>query len=104
MNGSCCRSRTSEVHPALPPASLWRIGRAMAGWLGPGVTLVLLPKCPACVAAYVTLATGLGISLSAAAHLRVLVVSLCLASLSFFAARQWRRFWKRQAIRPVAKR
>jgi hypothetical protein len=37
--------------------------------------------------AYVALATGLGISISTAAHLRTLVVMLCIASLVFVTAR-----------------
>jgi hypothetical protein len=46
-----------------------------------------MPKCPVCVAAYVTLFTGVGISLSTAAHLRMLVLVLCFVTLAFLAAK-----------------
>ena len=52
-----------------------------AGWVLPGAVMVLMPKCPACVVAYVAIVTGAGISVSAAAHLRVLVLVVCVATL-----------------------
>jgi hypothetical protein len=62
----------------------------MAGWIVPSATLVLLPKCPACVAAYVALATGIGISLPAATWLRVMLVTACVTILVFMAAKRLR--------------
>lgn len=43
--------------------------RAIFAWVLPNAILVLVPKCPACLAAYVTLWTGLGLSLSVATYL-----------------------------------
>src|SRR5262245_47946644 len=91
MKASCCQIATRGRGHGRRPASRWGLGGEIVGWLGPSATLVLLPKCPACVAAYVALSTGLGISLSTAAHLRMLLVIVCLASLAFFAGRWlWR--------------
>jgi len=44
-----------------------------------------------CVAAYVALATGIGISLPAATYLRTSLIVSCVASLIFIAAR---RLWR----------
>jgi hypothetical protein len=54
--------------------------------------LALLPKCPACLAAYVAIGTGVGLSLSTATPLRLLLVLLCVAVLSYLAARRLRYF------------
>jgi hypothetical protein len=69
----------------------------LAGWLIPGTLLAFFPKCPLCVAGYVALATGLGISLTAATYLRWTLLVLCLASLGFMAVRHAVRWWGRRA-------
>ena len=98
MNGRhCCKTRAGDN--ARQPASRWRRGGEMAGWIVPSATLALLPKCPACVAAYVALATGIGISLPTATYLRAVLVLLCVASLVFITATRLRSIFARGVSR-----
>ncbi len=55
--------------------------REILAWALPGALLVLVPKCPACLAAYVTLGTGLGLTLAVATGLRWALLFLGGASL-----------------------
>lgn len=94
---SCCQMTARAGDDARRPPSRWRRGGEIAGWIVPGATLALLPKCPACIVGYAALATGLGISMSTAAHLRMLLAIICVVSLTFVAARCLRRFMAREA-------
>jgi hypothetical protein len=49
-----------------------------AGWIIPGVMLALLPKCPLCLAAWLSLVLGIGITTAAATVLHVTLIILCL--------------------------
>jgi hypothetical protein len=62
--------------------------REVFAWVLPSAILVLVPKCPACLAAYVTLWTGLGLSLSAASYLRWVLLFLCVATLLFLIVKR----------------
>ena len=76
-----------------------RCCREAAGWVAPGLGLALLPKCPACVAAYVAAITGAGISLPVAAQLRVGLQVLCVGALALVAARAGARLVRRRGAR-----
>jgi hypothetical protein len=85
-----CRCQTARDTARRPASRRRRIGEIL-GWIFPTTALALIPKCPACVAAYVALATGIGISVPAATHLRTSMVFVCAASLVLLAARRIKR-------------
>ena len=76
MNACCVRRRGTA------PKS-----RGVAAWLVPGGLLVLMPKCPVCLAGYVAAATGLGLSVPVASGLRGALIVLCCMSLAFLTIR-----------------
>src|ERR1700722_3047912 len=59
-------------------------------WVFPAGFLVLMPKCPLCVAMYVAMFSGVGISVSTARWLQGVMVGLCLVSMGYLALK-WRR-------------
>ena len=71
---ACCDRKT--------PTWVQRV-REIVAWVLPSMMLVLVPKCPACLAAHVMLLTGLGLSLSTAIYLRWMLLFLCVVSLLF---------------------
>jgi hypothetical protein len=79
MNARCCNS-------------MGRRCLGFASWIVPSAILALMPKCPACLEAYVAVGTGLGLSLSAAAHLKELLLILCVALLLYQVAKHLSRF------------
>ncbi|HEY1477357.1 MAG TPA: hypothetical protein VGF37_06680 [Chthoniobacterales bacterium] len=87
----CCQIATRDRDNTPRAASRWRRGGAIAGWIIPSATLVLLPKCLARLAAYVALFSGVGISVASASNLRTSLLILCVAALLCLALRRLRR-------------
>ena len=68
-------------------ASKCECSATVVKWATPTLILALLPKCPLCIAAYVALATGIGISVSTAAYLRLGLVAASVAVLLLLVGR-----------------
>src|SRR5215470_14675704 len=73
-------------------ASWWQRCREVAAWVLPGVALTLMPKCPACLAAYIAVWTGLGLSFTTAFYLRAALLVLCAVSLLYLVVSRLGRF------------
>ena len=82
MSACCDAARDRKT-----PTWLRRV-RELSAWVLPSAILVLVPKCPACLAAHVALWTGLGLSLSTATYLRWVLLFLCVASLLFLIGKR----------------
>jgi hypothetical protein len=78
-------ARPAPTSRTTPAGWFQRLG-GFFKWALPLTTLALIPKCPACVAAYVVLFTGIGLSHPAAANLRTGIIAACIASLTLCAA------------------
>jgi hypothetical protein len=81
---ACCGGAPRRRRP------LARASRG-AAWFVPVLTLVLMPKCPLCLAAWFTLLTGVALPPSAAAGLRVTLIAASLVALAVLAVRCARR-------------
>ena len=86
-------SNSAEPNPSddKRPTGLFHRAWRTIQWLFPATLLVLMPKCPLCVAAYVALFTGIGISVSTARWIQILMLLFCLTSLAYLALRSWRK-------------
>jgi hypothetical protein len=82
--------------PSPRPGAITRAVRALR-WLAPGVGLALIPKCPACLAAYLALGTGMAVSLQAAEALRIALFVICGGTLAALIFRKARRPCRRSA-------
>jgi hypothetical protein len=84
MTRPCCaRRRVSGVTASLLPAAL----------------LLFLPKCPLCLAAWLTVATGIGISAGGVVWLRAILLLLWILAVTTLV---WRRQLDRNSIPATA--
>ena len=91
---ACCYAATNRQ----TPRHALRVGEVFA-WILSSALLMMLPKCPVCLAAHVALWTGLGLSLAMAAYLRWALLFLGVAPLLFLIVKWLHRFNPRARIR-----
>jgi hypothetical protein len=65
--------------------------REIVGWLLPAAILAALPKCPVCLAAYIAVGTGIGLSVSTTAYLRISILIVCSALLIYLFGKYYFR-------------
>jgi hypothetical protein len=87
----CCHSSTGNHNKTPRSASPWRRGVGIAEWIIPSATLILMPKCPVCVAMYLALFAGAGISVTSASNLRTALLILCVTALVCLAVKHFGR-------------
>lgn len=81
--------RRGKAHGSL----LRQAGRAF-GFLLSSLMLVLMPKCPVCLAAYAALLTGVSLSVSVAGQVRVALLGLCISLLVYLTLTWISRWWR----------
>jgi hypothetical protein len=69
------------------PSSRPRRSLTLTRWSLPALVLILLPKCPVCLAAYIALGTGLSLTVAASSYLRwsLLVLAVAAIALNVFS-------------------
>ncbi len=77
MKTACCRKRG--------------VGGILSVLL-PGVAWLAMPKCPVCLAAYIAIFTGLGVSTGFASGLKTLVIFVTFSALFLFSIRIIRKY------------
>jgi hypothetical protein len=86
VNAHACCTPRSEGRATTLRRGLWS-----STCLLPAALLALAPKCPVCLAAYLTLVSGVGITATAAEHVRTVGAGLAAAGVIFLASRYFRR-------------
>jgi hypothetical protein len=91
MSARCCvaEERTLGSGPLFRSRLVRRVIGAVR-WLLVGAAVVVVPKCPMCLAAWIALGTGVGISVTTAAYLRVGLAVMCAVSLVYMVAKRVR--------------
>ena len=111
----CCSTGGTPAGPEIaapsvsspPRPSLRRRVAALLQWAVPITTLAIVPKCPLCVATYVILISGIGLSIQTAAALRLCLIALSIAALSYLILRTARRSlgrFRRRRLLPLQPR
>jgi hypothetical protein len=88
--GNCDRAKEESSGDGRP--GFLRRSLELMRWLAPAAALAIMPKCPLCIAAYIALGTGIGVSVATAAYLRWLLLAVSLAALAYLMVRRLSKF------------
>lgn len=110
---NCCRGRAARIAacktpqqdtpvqktdpvtvvPVSKPEGLFKRAGNYLKPLLPAFLLAIVPKCPFCLAAYVALGTGIGLSIASAKLLYIFLLCAGIIPLSLFAAKHIREYF-----------
>ena len=84
MSKACNCLQTENPKSSIELFAIFRgLTFATIRWFTPAMLLAAMPKCPVCMAAYVGIFTGLGVSIPTAGYLRVALIIICATLLSY---------------------
>jgi hypothetical protein len=79
---TCCKAADGKARPSSRTHRTFALGKFSL----PALILAVLPKCPACFAAYLALGTGISVSVTVASLFRTMLIGICVASLVWIFA------------------
>ena len=79
MNPSSCQCSRITKHRAMTNG---------AGWVIPSLILLLMPKCPLCLAAALSVLLGIGLSEGASTVVHTTLLAACGLTITIFVVRQ----------------
>jgi hypothetical protein len=85
---NCCQRTLHRSRDERQQRTCLRRAREVAGWIVPGALLALMPKCPMCLVAYVTLCSGLTMSFSSAHILMRTLTAVSIGTLALCVIRR----------------
>lgn len=100
---SCCSTNVGtftkeKEEPFIAGFSKNKSLRKMVNFVGAllsGLLIILIPKCPMCLAAYIAVGTGIGVSFTVAGYIKIMMIAICVVSFFYFVFKRRRRMLKK---------
>lgn len=98
---TCCKAAANGNNVIGPaenikqPVNIAKRFIKAAGSIIPGIMLVFMPKCPLCVAYYITVVTGSGVSFTTAKYMRIALLLVCISSLAYIIITLLQKMYRR---------
>ena len=90
-----CSNNTSTLQAVEQKRGRKKTGRRFIDFIKmvmPAVIFIVIPKCPVCLAGYIVLGTGIGLSITTATYLRIGLIVVCILSLAYFVTKHAYRY------------